>query len=249
MQNIMSLDRVNNFDNMFKNIEIDKNLDKDLYKNRQSFENIITSVIDKGGDYIIKSLPINESVKDVLVDVKSAFKTKDFKEIVKTAVNSSIREGLELLSIPKNVISDITKIKDIAMKGGLKHALSAGIDIVTDKYMKNNLFSNIIGDFIKKTKDFLFTNAFNLKIDAKINNIVDKTKDFNNLCKDWYKAYEKFDIDSINTIAKQINKQEKGIALNDENSNENNIIQNMTKLINTKKEKLSPIQLQICNNL
>lgn len=249
MENLINLDRSNNFDSLIKNIEIDKSLDKDLYKNRENFENIITNVIDKGGDYIIKALPVNESMKDILIDVKAAFKTKDFKEIVKTAVASSIREGLELLKIPKNVISDITKIKDIAFKGGLRQALSAGIDIIIDKYTKNNLFANIIGDFVKQTKNYIFSNAFKEKIDSKINKVLDKTKDYGQLCKNWYDAYEKFDLDSINQIAEKINKKEKGIEFNKDNINENNIIQNMTKLVNVKKEKLSPIQLQICNNL
>lgn len=249
MENLLNLDRVNNFNSLIKNIEIDKTIDKDLYKNKENFGNIITNIIDKGGDYIIKALPVNESLKDVLIDVKGAFKTKDFKEIVKTALDSSIREGLELLKIPKNVISDITKIKDIAFKGGLRQALCAGIDIIIEKYTKNNLFANIIGDFVKQTKNFIFSNAFKLKLDSKINKVLDKTKDYGDLCKNWYEAYEKFDLDSINKLAEKINKKEKGIEFNKDNINENNIIQNITKLVNVKKEKLSPIQLQICNTL
>lgn len=249
MQNVIQLENLNQSNDLVKNIDIDKQVDPQLVKNRQAFENVVSNVLDKGGDYVIKALPINDSVKDILIDVKKAFKTKDFKEIIKTAINSSIREGLEMLKIPKNVLSDITKIKDIALKGGLSQALSAGIDIVANKYLKNNLFANVIGDFVKKTKDFLFSNTFKLKIDAGISKILDKTKDFKKLCDNWYESYEKFDVESINTLAKKINRKEKEVVLNEENMKENSTIQNMTKLINTKKEKLSPIQLQICNSL
>lgn len=249
MENIIQLENTNKIKDLVKDIDINKEIDPQLYKNRQAFEEVIGNVVDKGGDYIIKALPINDGVKDILIDVKKAFKTKDFKEIIKTAVNSSIREGLEMLSIPKNVIKDITKIKDIALKGGLRQALSAGIDIVIDKYFKNNLFSNVIGEFVKKTKDFLFSNSFKEKITAGMDKILNKKKEFENLCKNWNDSYEKFDLDAINEIAKQIEKKGKEVKFDIESIKDNKIIQNMTKLINVKKEKLSQIQLQICNDL
>ncbi|MEG0872544.1 MAG: hypothetical protein RSE00_01590 [Clostridia bacterium] len=246
MENYLEINKNEGFNPI---LDIDKKIDIDLNKNRQAFEKVIVNVIDKGADYVIKAMPLNESIKDILIDVKEAFKTKDFKTIVKTAVNSSIREGLEFLTIPKNVISDITKIKDIALSGGLSKALCAGIDIVTKKYFKNNIFANFIGDFVKKTKDFLFSKSFKDKVDLGIEKVMAKTKEIDGLCDSWYSAYEKFDIMSINKIAQKINRKERLVFDHSSFTKENNAIQNMTKLVNEKKEKLSPIQLQICNSL
>lgn len=235
--------------NNIKNLDIDKKVDLNLSRNTKEFQNIVHNVVDRGADYVIKAMPVNDSIKDVLIDVKNAFKTKDFKEIVKTAVNSSIREGLEILSIPKNVISDITKIKDIALKGGLSNALSAGIDIISKRYLKGNIFEPYITKFLDKTKEFVFSNAFKNKIDMGINRFVERTDRYKSLCDSWYKAYEKFDLKDINYIAKTLSEKQREVIADKDCVKQNKIIQNMTELVNTKKDKLSQIQLQICNNL
>lgn len=226
-----------------------KSLDLEIDKIKDVFSNVVKDIIENASDYAIKAMPVNDNVKDVLIDVRKAFHTKDFKYIVKTAVNSSIREGLEILNIPKNVLRDITKVKDIAFKGGLSGALSAGIDILTNKYMKNNIFSPIINRFLKSIKEFLFSKAFKDKIDKGINNIFERIDKYKSTCKQWYQAYESFDIVKMNEIAKKLKYNLKRTNIDQECVNENNVIQNMTALINAKKEKLSQMQLQICNNL
>ena len=71
----------------------------------------------------------------------------------------------------------------------------------------------------------------------------------------WYKAKSKKKImlggNVMSLIRKNIHMNKmKGHIPNDTIcARENEIIQNMTKLINNKKEKLSDMQLQICGNL
>ena len=117
-------------------IELEKELDIESNRNVNTFSNIVCSVVDKGVNYAIKVLPIGDGLKDVALDVKEALKTNDFKHIVKTAISSSIREGLEFVGMPFNVLKNINTMKDVALKGGLTKALSAGIDIVCNKYLK-----------------------------------------------------------------------------------------------------------------
>lgn len=231
--------------------EKNKGLDIDVAANRSQrvFSNLTFDVINKGADYVIKAMPVNDHIKDILTDVKKSFETKDFKQIIKTAVSSSIDEGLELLNAPKNVIQDITKIKDIAMQGGLREGVCAAIDIVTNKYLKNNLFYNIIKDFINKTKDFIFNKSFSTKLENGINNILNKADKFKEKCNEWYKYYEDLDFEKMNTLAKSLNRERSKVANDVDCIKENNIIQNMMKLVNNKRDKLSSMQLQICNNL
>lgn len=226
-----------------------RNLNLEIDKTKEGFANVVKDVIESGADYAIKAMPVNDGVKDVLLDVRRALHTKDFKYIVKTAVSSSVREGLELLNLPRNVIRDINKLKDIAFEGGLSKSLSAGIDIVTNKYLKNNIFAPIINRFTKSIKEFVFSKSFRDKIDKGISNIFDRITKYKNTCKEWYVAYDKFDINEMNDIAKKLRSNIKRTNIDQECVNENNVIQNMTSLINAKKEKLSQIQLQICNNL
>lgn len=228
-------------------LDIDKKLDFQENRNKTEFTNVIEKVIDSGTSYVIKALPISNNIKDIILDVKNAFKTKDFKEIVKTAVNSSVREGLEILNLPKNIISDITKIGKIAFKGGLSSALSAGIDIVSNKYLKNNIFSPLINKFLQDMKTFVGSTDFKTKIDCGIKKLLDKTDKFGELCDSWYTAYEKFDLFGMNNICRNIKKMQPHIVNDKDCLTQTNIIDNMTKLVNNKNEKLSQMQMQICN--
>ena len=156
MENVINLDNTK----LKNDIELDRELDFQENRNKQEFTNIVGKVIDSGTNYVIKALPVSENIKDIILDIKSAFKTKDFKEILKTAVNSTIREGLEVLSLPKNILSDITKISKVAFKGGLSSALSASIDIIANKYLKKSIFSPILDKAIKDIKLYTSSSTF-----------------------------------------------------------------------------------------
>lgn len=231
------------------NKDIDEKLSFQEERNRNEYSNTVAKVVDNSIGYIIKALPVNENIKQIALDVKDAFKTGDFKEIVKTAVKSSIKEGLEILNLPKNVISDITKISKIAFSGGLSSALSAGIDIISKKYLKNNIFSYVLFKITNEMKNYVFSKDFKIKIDNNINKLLEKNNKFNALCQKWYESYEKFDLFNMNSLCKSIKNMQKHIVNDKDCKVQSDIIENMTNLINTKNSKLSPIQMQICNNI
>lgn len=238
MENVISLNK-----------DIDEKLSFQEERNRNEYSNTVAKVVDNSIGYIIKALPVNENIKQIALDVKDAFKTGDFKEIVKTAVKSSIKEGLEILNLPKNVISDITKISKIAFSGGLSSALSAGIDIISKKYLKNNIFSSVLFKITNEMKNYVFSKDFKIKIDNNINKLLEKNNKFNALCQKWYESYEKFDLFNMNSLCKSIKNMQKHIVNDKDCKVQSDIIENMTNLINTKNSKLSPIQMQICNNI
>lgn len=246
MQAVLEINKVKDIVN---NLNITKDMQVELNKNKRGIQKVVYNVVNRGADYVIKAMPVNDSVKDILIDVRKSLETKDFKSILKTVVDSSVREGLELLNTPKNVISDINKVKNIALKGGLKEGISAAIDIVTNKYLKGNIFASIIKDFINKTKDFIFSKKFREKLDKGIDNLLNKVEEYKDKCKSWYESYDKLDIAKMNEIASSLKKERRNVTISSECSKQNNVIQNMMELVNTKKDKLSNLQLQICNNL
>ncbi len=246
MSRVLELDTLRKFD---RNIDLDERFDLDLVRNRDEFTNVVSKVINKGANYIIRGMPINNHIKDILIDVKDAFKTKDFKEILKTAVNSSVREGLEILSLPKNVLKDLTNIKDIAVNGGLSEGICAGIEIISKKYLGSSVYSVYIKDLFDKTKEFVKSRDFLNKISNGVNKCLEKINDFKEICKKWYMAYDKFDLDEINNIANSLNKKKSKVNFDIECQNNNNVIQNMTELINNKRDKLTQLQMQICSSI
>lgn len=132
---------------------------------------------------------------------------------------------------------------------GLTSAINVGFDILYKNNFKNNIFSNYIEKFFKDIKSFVSSKTFTEKVEKSFLKLDDKVNNFKNLCEKWYDAYDKFNINEINNVAKQLSSKERGINNNLECIKQNQIIQNMTDLVNSKNSKLSPVQLQICNNL
>ena len=237
----------------FNDLEIKKdlsrNMDVEINRSKRAFSGVVQEAVSKGADYVIRAMPVNDSIKNVLIDVKNSFQTKDFKQILKTAINSSITEGLKILDLPKNVLKDINKIKNVTLKGGLREGVCAAIDIVTNKYLKNNVFVSFIKDFINKTKDFVCNKGFKDKLNSGIKKIYNKVDQYKEKCEKWYDYYNKLDFDNMNNIAKSLKSEKSKVSIDADCIKQNNIIQNMMELVNTKKDKLSPIQLQICSSL
>ena len=192
-------------------------------------------------------MPVNNNIKEILYDVEESFKTHDFKEVVKTAINSTIREGLEMLSVPKDILKDLNKMKEVAVEGGLAKAISAGAEIILNRSLKKNIYGDEIKDFIIKLKAFINNKGFIDKLDQGINKSLKRVDKFKDLCAKWFEAYDTFNVDDMNIIAGRLKQNVKKIEFNKESINSNNLIQNVTKLINNKKEKLSPIEMKACS--
>lgn len=215
----------------------------------------VSKAIDNVSKYIIKALPIPDCAKDVLLDVKNALKTKDVKAILSTAVKSSIREGLELLGMNKTTINSVFKLKDVALKGGLGFNLKNSIDVVSKKFLNGNIASEHISSFFKDLKQFVVSNKFVEKLGDILKKLNDKKEKFFEQVKEWYKSYEKMDIDKMLSVANKLKRKKELIAEYPECEKENGVIQNMTTMLTAKQKnssenkKLSPIQLQLCNTL
>ena len=237
--------------NLIEGINLEKSNDLELSRTSNEFENIVKNAIDKGAEFIIKASPLNPHIKDILIDVKDALKTKDFKEILKTAVNSSIREGIEILNLPKTTLKNITNIANSAFKGGLPLAINTTLDIFIKKKYNGNIFFNYISSFASELKSFVNSRSFKDRVTSGVNKVTNNIENFKELCQNWHNSYnnKNLDIEKINQIALDIKKKSKELKNFADCIRENNVIQNMTELINSKKDKLSDTQLEICSSL
>ena len=185
----------------------------------------------------------------VLIDVKKVLKQGDFLKILNTALTSSIKEGLEIAGVPEKNISEINKMVEAAFKGGLSNCINIGIDIVSTTKKYGNIFYNYIDDFFGDLKSFISSTEFKKKIDLNVEKCMNKVDDFKELCNDWYDAYDNFDLRQIKEIANKLNKLKYKVNFNNDCINENNIIQNITELVNVRKQKLTKTQYDICSSL
>ncbi len=221
----------------------------DIEKNKEEVKDIIKQIIDKGANYAIKSIPINEHVKEILRDVKKSLEEDEFNQVLKIAITSSINEGLEIIGMKKSDLKKIDKMVDVAFKGGLQTSINLGIDIISASKRVGNLFGKYIDDFYKSVKGFISSPVFENKVNNNIAKCINKVNKFKTLCKNWYDAYDKLDMDKINTLASQMKKQKYTIAFDNDCLNQNNIIQNITEIVKVKNDKLTKNQLDIVKEL
>ena len=157
-------------------IQNTKELTKDLSKDskleilKQDLTSVVEKTVDHAAKYVIKAMPVPDAVKDILIDIKDAIKTKDIKEVISTAVKSTIREGLEMLGLSKKSINSLGELKDIAKKGGLVTSIKNGIEVVELNYLKNNIVGDYVYKFFDKLKNYIMNNEF-MKY---LNNLIDK---------------------------------------------------------------------------
>lgn len=235
--------------NNTKNLKLKNDLDLEVSQNLTDFKKVTENVIYSGVEYAIKSLELNDQTIESLNEIKKSFKTKDFKEILSTAIDCSVKFGLEVAKTKFPVLKTIDGLKNISVKGGAGTLISSAIDIFANKYLKGNLINDGINKFFDNIKNFVRSNAFIQKIEQGIKRIKDRVDKFKDMCSNWYQAYEKFDLNDINNIANAINKFSTRVSNNIECLKENNIIQNMTELINNKMDKLSKTQIEVCANI
>lgn len=244
MLDILQLEKYTN-----KKTILDNELELSLMNNKDSLDNIVTNILKRGIDYGVKALNISKDSDGIINSIKDIVKSKELKEIVNSSVNVSLSQALENKKGDVSILKNLDDFKDMALKGGLRFLLSAGVEILFNKVTKLNLFKPIIQKLVKNVKDFVMSNSFLKKLSEGVNKIVGKSTEFKQICEKWYKAYDDFNISSLNDIAKELDSKKETITNDTECLKENNVIQNMTKLINSKKDKLSQMQLQICDNL
>lgn len=222
---------------------------QDLKKNKQEMKNILIKTIDKGGNYIIKSMPVNKHIKDILSDVKSCITKGEFEDIVETAIESSLKEGKEILGLTDKDIKHINKMVSTAFKGGLTKNINIGVSAIENVKKYGNLFYNYIEDFFESLKGYISSTGFEERVQTSVTKCLNKVDEFKQICSNWYSAYDKFDLNDLSSLADKLNKMKKKVDFNDKCVSENTIIQNVTELVRQNNKKLTKNQFDICANL
>ena len=74
-----------------KGLAIDLSKDSKMETLKEDLTGAVEKTVDHATKYVIKALPVPDAVKDVLMDIKDAIKTKDIKEVIYiTKVNNGI---------------------------------------------------------------------------------------------------------------------------------------------------------------
>lgn len=229
-----------------KNLTLELEENKRIVNLKNDLAYAAEKTIDHAAKYVIKAMPVPDAIKDILLDVKDAIKTKDLKEILETVINSSVREGLEALGLSKNSINSLIELKDIAKKGGLITGLKNAIEIVAQNYLKNNIVGDYVYKFFDKLKNYIMNNEFARNLTNFIKKLENKKERFLNKCEEWHNAYKSGDFEKLNSVAKELECNKYVLNRYSDCVKENNIIQNMTTMVNNNNGLLTGNQLRIC---
>lgn len=229
-----------------KNLSIEVESDSKMAVLNKDFSNVTEKTIDSASKYIIKAMPVPDAVKDILLDIKDALKTKDIKKIVGTVIKSSVREGMEIIGVSSRDINSIMELKNTAIKGGFITSLKDGIEIVAKNFLKNNIVGEYVYDFFEKLKGYIMNKEFSKSLNRIINRLQEKKENFLNKCEEWYNAYKSMNMDKINVLARELNSNKYILSRYSDCVKENKVIQNMTEMVNSKKELLTANQQRLC---
>ena len=222
---------------------------QEVKRNKEELKNILIKTIDKGGNYIIKPMPVNKHIKDILSDVKECITDGEFKDIVSTAIESSLKEGKEILGLTDRELKYINKMINTAFAGGLTKNINIGVATIENVKKYGNLFYNYIEDFFESLKSYIASTGFEERVNIAVSKCLNKVDEFKKICSNWYTAYDKFDLNNISSIADKLDKMKNKVEFNDKCVSENTIIQNVTELVRQNKKKLTKNQFDICANL
>lgn len=222
---------------------------QEVKRNKEELKNIIIKTIDKGGNYIIKAMPVNKHIKDILLDVKECITDNDFKDIISTAIESSIKQGKEILGLTDRDIKHINKMINTAFAGGLTKNINIGVATIENIKKYGNLFYNYIEDFFESLKSYIASTGFEERVNIAVSKCLNKVDEFKQICSNWYSAYDNFDLNNISSLADKLDKLKDKVEFNDNCISENTIIQNVTELVRQNKKKLTKNQFDICANL
>ena len=222
---------------------------QEIKRNKEELKNILIKTIDKGGNYIIKAMPVNKHIKDILSDVKECITDGEFKDIVSTAIESSLKEGKEILGLTDRELEYINKMINTAFAGGLTKNINIGVATIENVKKYGNLFYNYIEDFFESLKSYIASTGFEERVNIAVSRCLNKVDEFKKICTNWYNAYDKFDLNNISSIADKLDKMKNKVEFNDKCVSENTIIQNVTELVRQNKKKLTKNQFDICANL
>lgn len=229
-----------------KNLTLELDENKRMITLKNDLSNAAEKAVDHAAKYIIKAMPVPDAVKDILLDVKDSLKTKDLRQIIATAVKSSVREGLEMIGLSTSNINSLMELKDIAKKGGLMTALKNGVEIVAENYLKNNIVGDYVYTFFDKLKNYIMNNEFGKSLTSFVKKLDDKKDKFLQKCEDWYEAYKSGNITKLTTLANDLNKNDYVLNRYIDCKKENNIIQNMTSMLKNTNKLLTENQQRLC---
>lgn len=167
-------------------------------KQNNFFDSFIWNTINTAIDVGLRTI-LPDLIENQIIDIKNSLFENGLKEGVKTASEIGINFIKSINGIFTGNFENIEQVKIAIENGGILDTISNIIDFSLDKINKKGYINNTIYSLIKGGKNVLLNN-----ISEKLNKELEKQSDLmtylENNIKDWKKAFNDKDLNSMNEI-------------------------------------------------
>lgn len=205
----------------------------------------INNAIDSGLKIILPDFIENE-----IIDIKNAFVKEGLVEGIKTAIDTTINKGKELIGMFTGNLENMTQAEAIIKNGGLISKVADVLENIVDKTVKNGLIREGIGQLIKSGKDIILENA-EKNIDKVNKEQVKKLKEMDTAIEKWNEAFKNQDFKTMQNEYKKIENRIDDIMPLEDIINKARTVENLHNLVknNGKNFDLTEEQMQLAEQL
>lgn len=183
-----------------ENLEIEKNVTPE--KQNSFLETNIGKAANFALDIGIKYI-MPDCIENEIIEIKDNFISEGFENGVKTAVNSAIELGKNILGIFNGNFTDINQAEKAVEKGGLIDGISNVLDFVLDKIEDKGILNKNITNVIKDGKNYLL-DSIEDRIKDNFKTQVSSVDNINTYIEEWNNHYSNKDINMMDKTYEKI---------------------------------------------
>ncbi len=226
MNNIICLDELNKNSKLDITNIVDTGLEK-IQNNflQGKFGEVINNAINVGIRSIAPDL-----IEDQIINIKDTLLENGVKEAINQAISSGMDLGKSAIGIFTGEFENLNQIEQAVKKGGVIDTISTILDKSIDFAKDKNLIDKNIANSISAGKKAIINNVSN-KLEESLKLQVNSIERLEKYCESWKSAYKEQDLNSMNKLFNNIQKQLKNIVPLENTINKAREIENLQTLI------------------
>lgn len=181
--------------NMENNLEVEKENEITLEKQKSFFETGIGKAINSGIDIGLRII-LPDLIEDQIIQIKNVLMEQGIKEGIKTITDSVVDFGKSVAGVFTGKFENITQVENAIKNGGIIDTTSKILGSTIDLAKKNKLINSSTASLIKKGKDAIL-DSINNNIESMITEQIKSIEKLNKYINNWETAFENKDISNM----------------------------------------------------
>lgn len=181
--------------NMENNLEVEKENEITLEKQKSFFETGIGKAINSGIDIGLRII-LPDLIEDQIIQIKNVLMEQGIKEGIKTITDSVVDFGKSVAGVFTGKFENITQVENAIKNGGIIDTTSKILGNTIDLAKNNKLINSSTASLIKKGKDAILE-SINNNIESMLTEQIKSIEKLNKYINNWENAFENKDISNM----------------------------------------------------